>query len=222
MQNRPNVNMLMMDTQVYSNTGGQNSDSSLMVGGFDMNQFGSFSQGKLCEKKSVAESLTAGHDSPMVCQVSMANSAKMYKCILEGLEYRGTSFFQAFTTCRPEHGVADDMSTQQAQGIRDSRGVPEFVFRPQSGETYQESFDVKGNPSQNRDWWMTKYKSSGAEYAFTVAHWALSEARFRKHLKKLKDEDIKGMVHLRGHTGARDAERCREPFCIQSETPCVH
>ena len=51
MQNRPNVNMLMLDTQVYSNTGGQNSDSSTMLGGYDMNQFGVASQGKLIEKK---------------------------------------------------------------------------------------------------------------------------------------------------------------------------
>ena len=40
LQNRPNVKMLMLDTQVYSNTGGQNSDSSTMLGGYDMNQFG--------------------------------------------------------------------------------------------------------------------------------------------------------------------------------------
>ena len=38
--------MLMLDTQVYSNTGGQNSDSSTMLGGYDMNQFGVASQGK--------------------------------------------------------------------------------------------------------------------------------------------------------------------------------
>ena len=45
LQNRPNVKMLMLDTQVYSNTGGQNSDSSTMLGGYDMNQFGVASQG---------------------------------------------------------------------------------------------------------------------------------------------------------------------------------
>jgi pyruvate-ferredoxin/flavodoxin oxidoreductase len=40
LQNRPNVKGIMLDTQVYSNTGGQNSDSSNMLGGYDMNQFG--------------------------------------------------------------------------------------------------------------------------------------------------------------------------------------
>ncbi|MGA3070497.1 MAG: 2-oxoacid:acceptor oxidoreductase family protein, partial [Terracidiphilus sp.] len=40
LQNRPNVKVLMLDTQVYSNTGGQNSDSTPMLGGNDMNVFG--------------------------------------------------------------------------------------------------------------------------------------------------------------------------------------
>jgi pyruvate-ferredoxin/flavodoxin oxidoreductase len=45
LQNRPNVKMLMLDTQVYSNTGGQNSDSSTMLGGYDMNLLGVASLG---------------------------------------------------------------------------------------------------------------------------------------------------------------------------------
>jgi pyruvate-ferredoxin/flavodoxin oxidoreductase len=86
LQNRPNVKILMLDTQVYSNTGGQNSDSSTMLGGYDMNQFGVASQGKLIEKKNVAEAFTSGHGSPFVAQVSIANAAKLYKAMLDGLE----------------------------------------------------------------------------------------------------------------------------------------
>ena len=33
------------------------------------------------------------------------NAAKLYKAILDGLEYRGTAFFQSYTTCQPEHAV---------------------------------------------------------------------------------------------------------------------
>ena len=99
--NRPNVNLLMLDTQVYSNTGGQNSDSSVMLGGYDMNQMGAATQGKLTEKKNVAETFISGHGSPFVAQISMANAPKPYKAILDGLEYRGTSFFQVFSACHP-------------------------------------------------------------------------------------------------------------------------
>jgi pyruvate-ferredoxin/flavodoxin oxidoreductase len=196
LQNRPNVKMLMLDTQVYSNTGGQNSDSSTMLGGYDMNQFGVASQGKLTEKKNVAEALTSGHGSPFVAQVSMANAAKLYKALLDGLEYRGTAFFQCYTTCQPEHGVGDSMSHEQSKLVRDARGMPEFVFNPRRGESQQEAFDVKGNPSIDRDWWRTKYASTGEEYNFTVAHWAITEGRFRKHVKAITEEEARSLRPL--------------------------
>jgi pyruvate-ferredoxin/flavodoxin oxidoreductase len=196
LQNRPNVKMLMLDTQVYSNTGGQNSDSSTMLGGYDMNQFGVASQGKLIEKKNVAEAFTSGHGSPFVAQVSMANSAKLFKAILDGLAYRGTAFFQAYTTCQPEHGVGDNMSAEQAKLVRDARGMPEFIFNPRRGESSQEAFDLKGNPSIDRDWWHTKYASTGEDYVFGVAHWAITEGRFRKHIKPIKEAETAGLMLL--------------------------
>ena len=196
LQNRPNIKALMLDTQVYSNTGGQNSDSTPMLGGNDMNVFGTATQGKNTEKKTVAETFLAGHGSPFVAQVSMANAPKLYRAILDGLEYRGTMFLQAFTTCQPEHGVADDMALFQAQRVRDSRGVPEFVFNPRLGETYQEALDVKGNPSIDLDWYETKMKSTGEAMRYTVAHWCTTEARFRNHLKKIKPEAAEKLIHL--------------------------
>jgi pyruvate-ferredoxin/flavodoxin oxidoreductase len=196
LQNRPNVKALMLDTQVYSNTGGQNSDSTPMLGGNDMNVFGVATQGKNTEKKTVAETFLAGHGSPFVAQVSMANAPKLYRAILDGLEYRGTMFLQAFTTCQPEHGVPDDMALFQAQRVRDSRGVPEFVFDPRKGESYQEALDIKGNPAPELDWYETKIKSTGETMRYTVAHWCTTEARFRNHLKKIKPEQAEKLISL--------------------------
>jgi pyruvate-ferredoxin/flavodoxin oxidoreductase len=188
LQNRPNVKAVMLDTQVYSNTGGQNSDSTPMLGGGDMNSFGAATQGKAVEKKTVAETFLAGHGSPFVAQISIANAPKFFRAILDALEYRGTGFLQCFTTCQPEHGVADDMALDQAQRVRDSRGAPEFVFNPTLGETYEEALDLKGNPHRDKDWYTTKFKSTGEKYHYTVAHWCATEARFRNHLKRIKDE----------------------------------
>ena len=196
LQNRPNVKALMLDTQVYSNTGGQNSDSTPMLGGSDMNGFGAATQGKSVEKKTVAETFLAGHGSPFVAQVSIANPPKLYRAILDSLEYRGTAFLQCFTTCQPEHGVGDDMSLTQAQRIRDSRGAPEFVFNPRLGETYHETLDLKGNPSLERDWYEAKFKATSQPYRFTVAHWCATEARFRNHLKKIKESDAAKLIPL--------------------------
>jgi pyruvate-ferredoxin/flavodoxin oxidoreductase len=196
LQNRPNIKAVMLDTQVYSNTGGQNSDSTPMLGGNDMNVFGAATQGKNHEKKTVAETFLAGHGSPFVAQISIANAPKLYRAILDGIEYRGTSFLQCFTTCQPEHGVADDMALTQAQRVRDSRGAPEFVFNPRLGETYPEALDVKGNPSIDRDWYEAKFKSTNETYQYTVAHWCATEARFRNHLKKIKPEDAQKLIPL--------------------------
>jgi pyruvate-ferredoxin/flavodoxin oxidoreductase len=196
LQNRPNVKAVMLDTQVYSNTGGQNSDSTPMLGGNDMNVFGAATQGKNVEKKTVAETFLAGHGSPFVAQVSIANAPKLYRAILDGVEYRGTAFLQCFTTCQPEHGVADDMALTQAQRVRDSRGAPEFVFNPRLGETYQEALDLKGNPTLDMDWYETKFKGTNQTYRYTVAHWCATEARFRNHLKKIKKDDVAKLIPL--------------------------
>ncbi len=196
LQNRPNLRILLLDTQVYSNTGGQNSDSSPMTGGFDMNQAGAASEGKLTEKKAVAESFVSGHGSAYVAQVSMSNSGTLYKSLLDGLGYRGTAFFQVFTTCQPEHGVPDFAAQLQAQRIRDSRGMPEFICDPRLGETYPEILSIKGNPAKDRDWYTKKAPVSKTPYLYTVAHWAFSEARFRLHHKSVKPDAVKGMVRL--------------------------
>jgi pyruvate-ferredoxin/flavodoxin oxidoreductase len=149
----------------------------------------------------VAETFLAGHGSPFVAQVSIANAPKLYRAILDGIEYRGTAFFQCFTTCQPEHGVPDDMALDQAQRVRDSRGAPEFVFNPRLGETYQEALDVKGNPSIDMDWYETKLKGSNEPYRFTVAHWCATEARFRNHLKKIKKDDAAKLIPLENMLG---------------------
>jgi len=196
LQNRPNVKAVMLDTQVYSNTGGQNSDSTPMLGGNDMNMFGAATQGKNVEKKTVAETFLAGHGSPFVAQISIANAPKLYRAILDGLEYRGTAFLQCFTTCQPEHGVADDMALTQAQRVRDSRGAPEFVFNPRLGETYQEALDLKGNPTIDMDWYEARFKEANESYRYTVAHWCATEARFRNHLRKIKKEEADTLVPL--------------------------
>ncbi len=195
LQNRPNVKLVMLDTQVYSNTGGQNSDSSLMPGGYDMNQVGAATQGKLTEKKCVAESFTAGHGSPYVAQVSMANAAKLYKAILDALEYRGTAFLQCYTACQPEHGVADDVSTVEAQRVRDARVMPEFTFHPGRGETCVEAFDLKGNPLVDRDFYETSFHD-GTKYRLTPAHFAVHEQRFRRHWKAVSAAEAAQLVGI--------------------------
>jgi len=143
-----------------------------MLGGNDMNVFGAATQGKNVEKKN------SGRNIPGRSRITFhrpnlesPNAPKLYRAILDGIEYRGTAFLQCFTTCQPEHGVADDMALTQAQRVRDSRGAPEF-FSTALGETYQESLDLKGNPSNGEG--LVRNGSSrlpNEPYRYTVAHW---------------------------------------------------
>ncbi|MDA3961817.1 MAG: 2-oxoacid:acceptor oxidoreductase family protein [Planctomycetota bacterium] len=189
LQNRPNVKMLMLNTQVYSNTGGQNSESSVLTGGFDMNQVGAASDGKLSEMKSVAECLLGGHGSPYVAQLSIANTASLYKALVDGLCYRGTAFFQVYTACMPEHGIGDDASLRQAIAARDSRCVPEFIYDPALGESFLECLSIKGNTDRTKDWMQKRIPGEKKEkYVYTIAHWAATEARFRNHVKPVKGD----------------------------------
>src|SRR5437764_15039157 len=114
-QHRRHVKAVMINKQVYSSIGGQNSDSTPMFGGNDMNVFGAATQGKNDEKKTVAETFLAGHGSPFVAQVSIANAPKLYRSNLDSLEYRGTAFLQCFTSRQPDHGVADHLAPTHAQ-----------------------------------------------------------------------------------------------------------
>ena len=73
--------------------------------------------------------------------------------------------------------------------------MPEFVFNPQGGETSQECFELKGNPNLDRDWYQAA-DSEKNKFSYTVAHWATTEARFRKHLKAIKEEEASEFLAL--------------------------
>ena len=54
--------------------------------------------------------------------------------------------------------------------------------------------NLGGNPNPDRDWYQKVSKKSGRKYAYTVAHYATTEARFRRHFKPAKD--LEGTVPL--------------------------
>ena len=114
----------------------------------------------------------------------------MYRAILDGIEYRGTAFLQCFTTCQPEHGVADDMALTQAQRVRDSRGCRSSSSTRGSAKPIRRRWTSRAIPSIDMDWYETKFKGTNAPYRYTVAHWCATEARFRNHLKKVKKDGL--------------------------------
>jgi pyruvate-ferredoxin/flavodoxin oxidoreductase len=101
-----------------------------------------------------------------------------------------------FTTCQPEHGVPDYASPEQALYVRDSRGVPEFIFNPQLGESFQEALNIKGNPNYMGDWYTRPAPVTKVPYVYTTAHWAFTENRFRAHHKVVDEKELTGKIRL--------------------------
>jgi pyruvate-ferredoxin/flavodoxin oxidoreductase len=108
--NNENVNILVLDTEVYSNTGGQASKSS---------QTGAIAKfaasGKKTAKKDLAQiAMSYGH--VYVAQVNMgANNMQVIKAMKEAESYDGPSLIIAYCPCI-EHGIRSGMlSHQQVQ-----------------------------------------------------------------------------------------------------------
>jgi pyruvate-ferredoxin/flavodoxin oxidoreductase len=72
--------------------------------------------------------------------------------------------------------------------------VPQFVFDPSKGEMYSEIVSLSGNPNPDRDWYQMVSKKTGRKFEYTVAHYATTEARFRRHFVPAKD--LEGTVPL--------------------------
>lgn len=107
--NNEDVNILVLDTEVYSNTGGQSSKSS---------QTGSIAKftasGKKGKKKDLAAiAMSYGH--VYVASISSgASQAQMLKAIREAEEYPGPSIIVAFSPCIA-HGVKGGMGNSPRQ-----------------------------------------------------------------------------------------------------------
>lgn len=104
-----NVNILIVDTEVYSNTGGQSSKAT---------PIGAVAQFQASGKKSRKMDLGAimmSYGNVYVAQVAMgANQAQLVKAITEAESYDGPSVIIAYAPCTT-HGIRSGMGNVQAE-----------------------------------------------------------------------------------------------------------
>lgn len=196
------IKVIIVDTQVYSNTGGQACTSGFMGQISDMAQFGKVWQGKPEIRKEIGL-IAMAHRSAFVLQATLANTTQMIEGFIDGLMTRRPALFNLYTTCQPEHGVGDDLGTHQAKLAVESRAYPVFKYNPDAGKTIAENLDLSGNPAMDKIWpsYELKYLENGREkkmeLPMTFADFALTEARFRKHYRKVpRDAWNENMVQL--------------------------
>ncbi len=104
-----NVNVLVFDTEVYSNTGGQSSKSTPTAA---VAKFAA--SGKKVKKKDLGM-IAAQYGYVYVAQVAMgADKNQFLKAILEAESYDGPSLIIAYAPCI-NHGIKEGMGRTQAQ-----------------------------------------------------------------------------------------------------------
>jgi pyruvate/2-oxoacid:ferredoxin oxidoreductase beta subunit/NAD-dependent dihydropyrimidine dehydrogenase PreA subunit len=174
-----NIKVFVLDTQVYSNTGGQASTSTYTGQNTKMSVHGKAVGGKQERRKEIAQ-IAMMHPRTYVAQTTCAHVNHFYKAVLGALEFDGPAIVVCYTTCQPEHGVADNMAGEQARLAVDSRAFPILIYDPRKGNTIKTRMSLVGNPAVKDDWF--KNPKSGEEVTFI--DFARSEGRFAKHFDK--------------------------------------
>jgi pyruvate/2-oxoacid:ferredoxin oxidoreductase beta subunit len=173
------IKVLVLDTQVYSNTGGETSTASFTAQNAKMSAYGKAVHGKKESRKELGR-IAMMHPNTYVAQTSAALPNHFYRAVAEANEYPGPAIVLAYTTCQPEHGVADNMSRHQAKLAVDSRAWPVFIYDPRKGDTIRERLDLQGNPAMKNDWYTIP--KTGETIDFVT--FARSEGRFSNQFDK--------------------------------------
>jgi pyruvate/2-oxoacid:ferredoxin oxidoreductase beta subunit/ferredoxin len=169
------IKVLVLDTQVYSNTGGQASTASFGGQVTKMSAFGSAIHGRPEARKELGRILMA-HGDVYVAQTTPAHLNHFYRTILEANAYPGPAVVIAYSACMPEHGIADDAATRQAKLAVESRAFPLFTYDPRRGPSIAERLSLQGNPALRED---QASLPDGSPIDFLT--FARSEGRFAPH-----------------------------------------
>ncbi len=177
-----NVNILVFDTEVYSNTGGQASKAT---------QVGSVAQfaaaGKSVKKKDLA-AIAMSYGYVYVAQVAMgADYNQCIKAFNEAESYNGPSIIIAYAPCI-NHGIRGGMGISQAE---EKKAVAagywnNFRFDPRLAEQGKNPFilDSKAPSASYRDFIMGEVRYNSLTRSFPDR----AEALFEKAEKIAKDK----------------------------------
>ncbi|MDR2828004.1 MAG: pyruvate:ferredoxin (flavodoxin) oxidoreductase [Acholeplasmatales bacterium] len=149
MANNLDVNILVLDTQVYSNTGGQSSKAS------PMGSIAKFTaSGKNIKKKDLA-SIAISYGHVYVGQIAHgANANHVLKVLKEAESYKGPSIVIAYSPCI-EHGIKGGLANtfSQAKLANNCGYWPIFSYDPRLKEQNKNPFSLVG---KEPDW--SKYQ----------------------------------------------------------------
>jgi pyruvate-ferredoxin/flavodoxin oxidoreductase len=185
------IKVVVLNTGVYSNTGGQASTASLTGQDSDLTRFGAAHAGKQEDRKELGL-IAAFHPNVLVVQTATALQGHFLGNVMNYLDYTASpAVLDVYTPCQAEHGIADAAASRRARLAVESRMNPVFVHDPRRGTTLHERFCLDGNPAVDSDWATTTlaYREDGEtkllEVPLTPADFAREETRFKKQFRRL-------------------------------------
>jgi pyruvate-ferredoxin/flavodoxin oxidoreductase len=186
------VNILVLDTEVYSNTGGQSSKSTPTAA---VAKFAA--SGKAIRKKDLGRmAMTYGY--VYVASVSMgANKNQFMKAIVEAESYQGPSLIIAYSPCI-NHGINMGKTQYEEKRAVETGYWPLYRFDPRLKEEGNNPFVLDSkDPSENfREFLMGEVRYSSLTRTFPKR----AEALFEKAEKDMKErhEGYKRMAAKEG------------------------
>jgi len=184
------IRVIVLDTQVYSNTGGQACTSGFTGQVADMSAYGAAQHGKTEARKELAL-IAIAHRGVFVHQSSQASASHLMAGVLKGLHKRRPAIFNIYTPCPVEHGLPDDWAQHAARLALESRAFPYLTYDPDAGPAVADCLTLEGNPSPATPWptYSLAYEDDNGrqtmEVPLTIADWAATESRFKQHFTEL-------------------------------------
>ena len=215
------IRVIVLDTQVYSNTGGQACTSGFTGQVSDMAAYGKAQHGKEETRKELSL-IAIAHRGAYVLQSSQASASHMIGGVIRGLKSSRPAVFNIYTPCPVEHGLADEWAPNAARFALEGRAFPFLVYDPDAGPTIADCLDLAGNPDVDETWptYELEYEDDEGEPAklelpVTTADWAATEGRFKKHFRPIPRDDWDDDVQVPFHEFLRlsPADRVgKKPF----------
>ena len=209
-----NINVLVLDTQAYSNTGGQASTASYLSQNAKMATYGEFFRGKKEYRKELSN-IALMHPGVFVAPTVSSIPNHFYNAVMQANEYPGPSLVNVYTPCPPEHGIQDCAAFEQAKLAVMSRTFPLLVYDPRKGPRLKDRLSLKGNPNNNQDW----YCNPKTQEPIDFVSFARTEGRFSKQfdksgnpsqaLQKAQEDRLENWHLLQELAGLGDSS-CRE------------
>ena len=173
-----NVNVLVLDTEVYSNTGGQMSKSTPRAA---VARFAA--GGKPLAKKDLAL-LAVTYGNIYVAKVAMgASDAQTIKAFVEAEAYNGPSLIIAYSHCIA-HGIDMAQGMEQQKLAVNSGHWPLFRYDPRLAAEGKQPFQIDSKPPSIS---LDKYIYNETRYKMLVQ----SNEEAAERLLKLAQQDVK-------------------------------